>query len=526
MPRARIFGSGLNMGGVQPAGGGVTYLLRDEFTTDAAAPLASPRNAEPGPGTLTITDSTNVMSIASAALTKTGTQASAWTDPRVLATITRAAGRAFISTVNTGSQMMIALLNNSAGGNANVEHGLYWSSSTAINAYQSSAAAALPAVTASTTYQAIFVLRTSGAYMFVKGGTQFASWTLVWVFVSGNTATLYGSPIYNGTGTVTHDYIRVTDLGAPFSTDALATINVTSATQSVGAELLTNGDFSAWTGTYPNRNPNSWSVQAESGTTEISEVGSAEGHGGAGTGSANFWVSGGGNANMFQVALTVNTIYEVAGSLSLRNSGSLRVRDASGVYKDVPTAGAFKIINRASHAQFQLVALGDPCDVTLDAVTVKPLTLNTAQTVEASSILDHTFTLPVSPVAGSQTHLLPRISASGEELLNCWDAYLVRNDANSAWDFKYDSIASGTRTGRTTVAGVGNVDTIRVITNLNAHDTYTKVGSTWTKRGSTITSALYNTATLCNTVYTSDFTFGSLVAWPVTHANYNALNNV
>lgn len=34
--------------------GGITYLLRDEFTTDAAAPLASPRTCEPGPGTLVV----------------------------------------------------------------------------------------------------------------------------------------------------------------------------------------------------------------------------------------------------------------------------------------------------------------------------------------------------------------------------------------------------------------------------------------------------------------------------------------
>ena len=49
-------------------GGGVTYLLRDEFTTDAAAPLTSPRTCEPGPGTLTISDADGAMNIASAQL--------------------------------------------------------------------------------------------------------------------------------------------------------------------------------------------------------------------------------------------------------------------------------------------------------------------------------------------------------------------------------------------------------------------------------------------------------------------------
>lgn len=51
---------------------GVTYLLRDEFTTDAAAPLASPRTCEPGPGALTIVDSGSQMSISGGALILAG----------------------------------------------------------------------------------------------------------------------------------------------------------------------------------------------------------------------------------------------------------------------------------------------------------------------------------------------------------------------------------------------------------------------------------------------------------------------
>ena len=42
---------------LKAAGVVITYLLRDEFTTDEAAPIASPRTCEPGPGTLTATTS-------------------------------------------------------------------------------------------------------------------------------------------------------------------------------------------------------------------------------------------------------------------------------------------------------------------------------------------------------------------------------------------------------------------------------------------------------------------------------------
>lgn len=505
-----------------PLEGGVTYLLRDEFTTDASAPLASPRTCEPGPGTLTILDTNNVMSIASGALTKTGSQFNAWTDPLVKATITRVAGRAFLSAVNTASQMMMALLLDSAGGNNKVEHGLYWSSATAINAYQNSAAAALPAVTSGTTYQLAFVLRSTGAYLFIKGGTQFTNWTLIWVFVGGTSSPLYGSPIYNGTGTVTHDYIRVTDLPAPFSTDALAQINITSATQSLGSELLTNGNFSAWS----SGDPTGWTVTGQSGSDpDVSEVAP---NGSAGTGAGRFYSSATSFApTASQTVLTTNAIYEATAVVSLLTSGNPQIIDSGGGagLGQLTTAGTFKGLWRAKGAGFYVRgSIVLPSDFIVDSATVKQLAINAAQTINADSIIDFTFILPVSPVAGDQVHLCYRINAAGDEFNNCYDAYLLRDPTNARWDFKLDSIASGTRTNRVNTTGVGNVTTIRVITNGNTHDCYTLVSSTWTKRGSTITNAAFNTAVLCNTIYTSDFTFGSLVAWPITASAYAELD--
>lgn len=42
---------------------GPTYIFRDEFTTAEAAPMATPRTAEPGPGTWAITDAGNRFSV-------------------------------------------------------------------------------------------------------------------------------------------------------------------------------------------------------------------------------------------------------------------------------------------------------------------------------------------------------------------------------------------------------------------------------------------------------------------------------
>ncbi|MBK9053303.1 MAG: hypothetical protein IPL78_21110 [Chloroflexi bacterium] len=57
------------------APGGVAYILRDEFTTDAAAPLTSPRACEPGPGSWTLTQATGAITIVSSQLEMTGTNA-------------------------------------------------------------------------------------------------------------------------------------------------------------------------------------------------------------------------------------------------------------------------------------------------------------------------------------------------------------------------------------------------------------------------------------------------------------------
>ena len=54
-------------------------------------------------------------------------------------------------------------------------------------------------------------------------------------------------------------------------------------------ELITNGDFAAWTGD----DPDNWTIIGESGSDpEVSEVGSDEGHGGASTGSCNIYTTG------------------------------------------------------------------------------------------------------------------------------------------------------------------------------------------------------------------------------------------
>lgn len=87
----------------------IVYLFRDEFTTPDAAPIATPRTAEPGPGTIAFTDAGNIESISGGNLVISGT-ASGTNTGFFTTTFTRVAGRALVynfgAVVNTGINRM------------------------------------------------------------------------------------------------------------------------------------------------------------------------------------------------------------------------------------------------------------------------------------------------------------------------------------------------------------------------------------------------------------------------------------
>jgi len=97
------------------------YTLDDLFTTSASAPLTSPRSAEPGPGTLTITDTGNLLSISGGRIVSSGAWGSS--DPRVvnLGTFARAAGKAFRAVIRrpagSNNGPFVGVLTSSSGAN-------------------------------------------------------------------------------------------------------------------------------------------------------------------------------------------------------------------------------------------------------------------------------------------------------------------------------------------------------------------------------------------------------------------------
>lgn len=144
----------------------------------------------------------------------------------------------------------------------------------------------------------------------------------------------------------------------------------------LGAELLTNGDFSAWTG----GNPDSWVVTGEVGTDpEVSQVGSGELHGGAGTGAANFYRTAGGFSALYlsQAGVMTKDVWVRAEQICSASANGEYLISAGNVLKNiysgvrtlaltelVTATGALRVTNYRA-----------PADYTIDSVSVRPLVL-------------------------------------------------------------------------------------------------------------------------------------------------------
>jgi hypothetical protein len=199
----------------------VILTLRDEFTTNASAPLTSPRSCEPGPGTLTIVDTGNKLSIASNKLTGGGVQGNG--DPRFYgAGVTRVAGR-FLTALLTPGNTDLSLVFGFSDSSSGVATGaiLYFKRTATIK-FLLPAEETIGAYASATAYQVGVSLRTAGALFFIKGGA-FTEWTLLWVDNTLNAVTTYpeaGLLAGGGTqGVFTLDGLRMRDLPAPFDTD-------------------------------------------------------------------------------------------------------------------------------------------------------------------------------------------------------------------------------------------------------------------------------------------------------------------
>lgn len=210
--------AGVQMGG---GGGGPIFLLRDDFTTAASAPLASPRTAEPGPGTLTLVQTDGEFSISSGKLVFPAQATANWGDltARYATGFARAAGRTMLFRVeySTLSHNWIGWHDNAGTSELDVEFVLHANSAVIRFMDGTNSIANMGNMATSTPYSYAIVLRSTGAFAFVKGGA-ITQWTLSWIEPAKTTATLY--PWFSNHSAVgTLDFFRVLDLATPFDSD-------------------------------------------------------------------------------------------------------------------------------------------------------------------------------------------------------------------------------------------------------------------------------------------------------------------
>jgi hypothetical protein len=226
---ARSLALGLLGGGVP-----VQYLLRDLFTTDRAAGAVNGTAAEPGPGTRTVVDTENKLSISGGALVLDKRASATWGDPGLWLdeAVTRANGIAVVWSMTAASYANFrAGFDNDKTGAADRQSFLL--SGGALYAEENGAFAQVGSLTGNVPYQFAVVLRGSGCYHLIKGGA-YDKWTLLWVESSNNTAALYAG-ISNNLLTGSVDYFHVRNLGGAWATDDYGIATSRTANANAGA---------------------------------------------------------------------------------------------------------------------------------------------------------------------------------------------------------------------------------------------------------------------------------------------------
>lgn len=236
-----------------------------------------------------------------------------------------------------------------------------------------------------------------------------------------------------------------------------------------GAELLTNGDFSAWTGD----NPNGWTVSAEVGSDPmVTQVAGGARMYSSATGSTfTLNQAFGAETDWIQQTIILPTV--VSGSLSARTR-------LSGItHFNATIAGTYlNCFRMLSDPGILFIRAALPLDATIGSVAAKKLTLSSLLSTRAYASADCDLSAAVTRTAGTQAGLVARLD-SATSPANFIIAYL-----DGAGNVKCDKVVAGTYTNVisgavTYVAGA----TLRLVCNGNSVSAYyngTQVGTTQT----------------------------------------------
>lgn len=226
----------------------IQYLLKDTFSANLAAGSVNGTQADIG-GARTVTDTNSKLSISSGGL-QFATGGAATYDPRLMyQSVTRVAGRMLLwNKSGTAGALRIgfgpdATSVNQAGFNI---------TTITIALMDSGSGASIGAITSGTVYAYCAVLRSTGVYLFVKGGTEYPKWTLLWRGTLGNSTPVFPGIAGESTtavGTVTNFRIPTNlFLPTPLAYDTFTRANgALGSTETTGPDSQGVGAL-AWTG--------------------------------------------------------------------------------------------------------------------------------------------------------------------------------------------------------------------------------------------------------------------------------------
>lgn len=228
----RLFGQPFGRGGfgrsLGQGGGGSNpnagYILYDRFSTALAAGSVNGTLADTGQAR-TVIDTNNVLSIAGGVASFATGGVGAGNPGLWYPQITRALGLILMADLTySANNPYFGLYAAQSGVAAN---GMRFVSAATLQAVENSTAVAVAATVAGTTYKIIIILRTSGLWLFIKGGA-FTNWTLLWTSLQISTNPYPGAGAAGTTDVFTVDNFRMpvaTYIPAPLAYDTFTRAN-------------------------------------------------------------------------------------------------------------------------------------------------------------------------------------------------------------------------------------------------------------------------------------------------------------
>ncbi len=489
------------------------YILNDEFTTDRVAGEVDGTSAEPTGGTRTVIDSEDFISIGEGVLNVaggTGTEG----DPGLWypLAITRIPGRMIVGTINLstlGNTRFGFDLNTSGG----INFGINFGSSSSLALYDGLSSVNVgSALSTDTNYQLAVILRSTGTYYYIKGGT-FVNWTLLWISDNASNSTVYPT-IVGRTGIFTADNIRIptqTWLPTPLVHDTFTRVNGNVGSSEIvgpdgqetpqlqwssgeiednrmvirpelGEEVIVNGDMSSSEG---------WSVGSDWSIAD---------------GIASK-VAGTTNQNISQGVLTSGLWYQAVWTLE-RSAGSFwAMFGTTALTYSHTTSGTFTETARANGGtagiRGQSVAEGS-----VDNVSYKPLTLSSLFSTVSTSDADVIADVNITVTAGTQAGLVLNLDNTSSPA----NFIIVYTNGTQ---IRVDEVVNGVYTNKQTTSSTFTSGNLRVIKDGTKYRVYYNNVLVGTEQTITDESIINNTNHGLFSTYEGN-SFDNFTIWPRT----------